>query len=293
MEHVAPIISSLASLLWVIFAFSALFMFRSEIISFANRFRKGRLFGQELELSEDLQKLESAAKAAAEEVSGSEIKYSEKENNDSYKYLSSQINLIIELAASSPKAALLQLRGELEKAIWNAVAIRGLAKGRSDIPASRALQELVQYGFPKNMVGSIERFFEVHNKIMHGRGATDDEVLQAIDSGLTIIKALQMLPGETNVVYHPGVDIFSDSACQHRYDIGRGVILETTSPGGARKSFRIFPTTRTHFEKGKQVAWEWSMDRKWGEAWYRDPDNSEIKLAWSSSAEFIGRNIEK
>ena len=141
------------------------------------------------------------------------------------------------------------------------------------------------------MVGSIERFSEVHSKIIHERGATNDEVLQAIDSGLTIHKALQILPGEMNVVYHPGVDIYSDAQCEHKHDMGKGVILQNTSPGGARKNARIFPTTQTHFEKGKQVSWEWSMDKKWGETWYRDPDNDEIEIAWSSSAEFIGRNI--
>jgi hypothetical protein len=58
------------------------------------------------------------------------------------------------------------------------------------------------------------------------------------------------------------------------------------------KSFRIYPSTKTHFKKGKQVAWEWDMSKTWGPLWYKDPQTDEMKSAWSSSAEFVGRNLE-
>jgi len=39
------------------------------------------------------------------------------------------------------------------------------------------------------------------------------------------------------------------------------------------------------------VSWEWNMNNVWEAAWYRDPDTNEVKPAWSSSAEFIGRDL--
>ena len=71
------------------------------------------------------------------------------------------------------------------------------------------------------------------------------------------------------------------------------MILETTSPGGVTTTHRIFPTTRTHFQKGQIVAWEWVLDtaRQWGATWYRDPDTDEIKHAWGGSLEFVGRPV--
>jgi hypothetical protein len=57
-------------------------------------------------------------------------------------------------------------------------------------------------------------------------------------------------------------------------------------------TFRIFPTTRTHFQKGKRVAWEWNMAKVWPAAWYRDPDTGEIKEGWVSAAEFVGRHLD-
>ena len=41
-----------------------------------------------------------------------------------------------------------------------------------------------------------------------------------------------------------------------------------------------------------RVAWEWSFDNVWSEAWYKDPETNEIKSAWHSAAEFIGRNLD-
>jgi hypothetical protein len=114
----------------------------------------------------------------------------------------------------------------------------------------------------------------------------------AAKTGMTILRALNVLPNEVNVVYHPGVEIFSDAAATKPIPDAKGVILETTSPGGVMKTFRIFPTTRTHFQKGKQVAWEWSMQKGWPAAWYRDPDTGTITQAWVSSAEFIGRHLD-
>jgi hypothetical protein len=58
------------------------------------------------------------------------------------------------------------------------------------------------------------------------------------------------------------------------------------------KTKRIYATTKTHFQKGKQVAWEWNTGRAWKEAWYRDPDSEEIRSAWSGSAEFVGRHLD-
>jgi len=72
-----------------------------------------------------------------------------------------------------------------------------------------------------------------------------------------------------------------------------GLLLETTSPGGTSKEHRIFPTTKTTYQKGERVAWEWNLGKKYGQAWYKDPDTGEIKSAWRGSAEFVGRNFDK
>ena len=104
------------------------------------------------------------------------------------------------------------------------------------------------------------RTFQIHcdylmtyeNKILHGGAATDSEALSALDSGITVLRALNVLPNEINVVHQTDVELFSERECTIPVPDAKGVILETTSPDGAMKTFRIFPTTRTHFEKGKR-----------------------------------------
>jgi hypothetical protein len=71
----------------------------------------------------------------------------------------------------------------------------------------------------------------------------------------------------------------------------KGLILESTSPGGATKRHAVFPTTRKHFKRGQRVAWEWHNQNKYGPSWFRDPDSGEIKQAFAGAMEFIGRDL--
>jgi len=123
--------------------------------------------------------------------------------------------------------------------------------------------------------------------------ATEQEILRAIDSGIVILRSLAAVARERNVVLYPRVEIFSDPERQHPIEDGWALILETTSPGGAVVERRIFPTTQSHFEVGKEVAWEWNGAKVWGAAWYRDPENGTLEPAWSSAAEFVGRHLDE
>ena len=196
-----------------------------------------------------------------------------------------------ETPSTELKAALLIQSARLEDEARRALAIRGLLRGRPFVSLSQSLSELEPHGFPRNLSEVAKLFSDVRNSIAHARPATDDETVRALNLGNTILGAIKALPNEINVVHHPGVEVFVDPTCTNRIPDARGVILETTSPDGV-KTFRIFPTTRSHFQKGKQVAWEWSMEKVWPAAWYRDPDTDEIKEAWGSSAEFVGRHLD-
>ena len=49
---------------------------------------------------------------------------------------------------------------------------------------------------PPHVPSSLKLFSQVRSKIVHGGGADDAEVLCAIDSGLTLLKALHAIPLE-------------------------------------------------------------------------------------------------
>jgi hypothetical protein len=297
MSEISELLKALASLLWPIFAFVALFLFKNQIADVMGRMKKGKLLGQEIELSESLVKLQKTASAISEEVASLPVSETEvtpetiKEQEES----ESSIRAILHEMARSPKAALILLATEIEREARQVLGSVGLLKGRRHVPITQALGELdKQYGgLPGHVSSGLKHFWEIRNRLIHGGEADEQSILSAIDSGVTILKALQALPREVNVVYHPGVTVFSDPECKNEISNTKGVILETSSPSGARKFVRIFPTTKTHFKKARRVAWEWSNEHIWGETWYRDPDTNEIKIAWSSSMEFVGRHLDE
>jgi hypothetical protein len=295
-ELMVELFQAVAALLWPIFAFTVLFMYRSQVRELLVRLKRGKVLGQEIELSESLTTLQESAAAVQSEVANLPSPPGPKSdgppgscrNEDA-----STIDRVLTMSAQSPKAALLLLASDLEGEVRRLLATVGRLRGREYVPITQAIAELDEYGLPKHVPSSLRLFWSVRSRIVHGRDATEADTLRAIDSGIAILRALNAIPREENVVHHPGVPIYSDSLCVHQIEGAKGVILQTTSPGGASREFRIFPSTRSHFVKGKRVSSEWSRERRFGEAWYRDPESNEIRLAWTVSMEFIGRHLDE
>jgi hypothetical protein len=155
-------------------------------------------------------------------------------------------------------------------------------------------QYLSRLELSPDMREAVDEFRKVRNEIVHGRGATDDDALRAIDSGLKILSAIGRVPRAVHVVYATDLPIFADAeGRQERGDV-RGLMLESTSrPDPATPERHVYPTTRTHFQQGKAVAWEWDLSKVWPESWYRDPDTNEIEYAWGEAGEFIGRHLDE
>jgi hypothetical protein len=185
------------------FAFTALFLFKSEISEALQRFRKGKILGQEIELGEQLEKLEASGVVAAKEVDSLPREERRMLNIDQEEKLDSIIKSILQQAAREPKVALMTLWAEMERQARQALAARGLLNARPAVAVSQALSELQQYGFPPNLLGSLRLFDEVRNKIIHGGPASDEDALRALDSGITILRALNALPNEVNVAPGP------------------------------------------------------------------------------------------
>jgi hypothetical protein len=271
-------------LFWPAVVLIALILFRDEIRKLLARIRRGVIMGQEIELDE----LNRSADAAASEVAA--LPPSESDDQELQQTADEDIvRRVLDEAARSPKAALLLLASEMEREVRELLGAYGLLRGRRYVPFREAIQILQQQvGLPRHLPSSVELFWDTRNRLVHGGGASDDDVLRAIDSGITILRAVRAIPRATNVVYHPGVEVYTDPEGRQVHQDVRAVILETESPGGATKTHRVYPTTQTHYKKGRRVAWEWDLDRVFGECWYRDPDSEAIKYGWSQSGEFVG-----
>lgn len=296
MKEAAELIKAIASLLWPLLGFVALITFKNQIAHAIGRIKKGKFFGQEVELSEELIKLHQTAAEASEEVASLPVDTDANNEVDApvEQARDNSINNIIKEAARSPKTALILLASEVEKEAKQTLASIGKLEGRRQLPISQIVDELdSHYGLPKHVASSLRQFWGTRNKIIHGGDTEEGNILSAIDSGVTILKTLRALPREINWVHNQGVPVYSDPECKSEISGVKGIILKTESSSGAKVSYRIFPSSKTHFKKGTRVSWEWSFEKTWNDAWYKDPDSNEIKVAWSSSAEFVGRNLDE
>ena len=292
MKEITELIQAIVALLWPAFAFTVFFTYKKEVRILLQRIRRGKLLGQEIELEGSLQELERSASQAIIEVSAVDAPRSAREVD--VESLEDDVNQkILQDAAASPKAALLILASELEREVRRLLASTGWDRGQRVVGIHPGIDILAESNLvPANLGGAVRLFSDMRNRLVHGHTASEDDILRAIDSGLTILKAIRAVPHETNVVAHVDVPLYSDENGRTLLTGVTGVILETTSPGGARKDHRIFPTTQRHFIPGMRVAWEWNQTTIYAPTWYRKPGTIELEKAFHSSMEFVGRNLD-
>lgn len=305
MKNLADLISAIATLLWPLFAFVIVYIYKGEIRDLMRRIKRGKVLGQELELEKSLDKLAEEASAVAARVPELPAVSTHKEftENDSIDQTveTSQVSRlltektqsvqeILKLASVSPKLGLMQLSAEIDKVVRRHLA----ASGKLDRHKGQLVKDIaaLNASLPSDVVKVLDDFQNIRNKIVHYE-ASNDDILRAIDSGLTILRAINLIPVTQHVVYHPNVELYADAEGSQPLLGSHGVILDSIDPHGTRGTQQVFPTTRTHFDKGRAVAWEWNLDLTWGETWYRDPDTGEIRHGWSTAGEFIGRNLDE
>ena len=290
--ELAPLIDAIAKLLWPILVFIIILLFKDQISNILSRLRKGKVLGQEIELEEKAEDLKKYTDEALEQLP---IKSQNIVINQYTSGVSppSKVSISQE-TAEDPTNALFQLGILIEQQVREILASQGNVGEYLSGDIVSNVKNLVSRGaLPSSAASALTFFWQIRNQTVHGGGANKSIVLSAIDSGITLMKLLEAVPRETYVVYHPGVLIYSDLNCQNMREGVKGIILETTSSDGVTKSFRIYPTTKTYFVKGKRVSWEWNMKYVFGESWYRDPESNEIKYGWTESAEFVGRHIDE
>jgi len=293
MESLIKLISALAEILWPALGFTILLTFRKEISELLRKIKKGKMFGQEIELTDSLQELRVSAetiKLTAADLSAADpeptTKVLEKVEHD-------EIKQVLEEASRSPRVALLTLSGYIEIAARKALASTGTLYSNQSVFLDDVLEKVNAKlgGLPNHVLSSIKLFNDVRNKIVHVRGATEDDIISALDSGISILRSLKALPIQTTTVLHTNIPLYSDAECKVR-SAGHGLILEFISPGGIKKTKMILPTFKDWFEVGQTVNSEWNLKNIWGETWYIDPEFQDKRMAWHSSGEFIGKSLD-
>ena len=111
----------------------------------------------------------------------------------------------------------------------------------------------------------------------------------ASDLAMDVLQALREIPREYVRVRHAHITLFRDRSLSTPYQETHGVMLSQLTEKGRVTSVSVYPR-ESEYSIGRFVSWEWNLQRAFRqEAWYADPKTQEPKLAWSSSATFVGR----
>lgn len=307
-ELLKSIAACFGSVAWPIAAVIITVLFRKHIAEALGRLRKGKLFGQELELDQKLEEAASDADAAVAEAiqqpitTGQTNPAGDRDTNQSvvgagqvavsnnHMFGADQFaNEVLQEASRSPKAALITLASGIETEVQRLVAAIGHADKRR-YPVRRVMRDPeLSHLFPPHLTISVESFWDVRNRVIHGKG-TDDDAIRAIDIGLTVLQAIQAIPRSRIEVHHPGVPVLADKEGKIVRQGVKAVILRCSHPDEAT-TFRVYPTTLSNYKRGDVLSWEWKSKPSWEQSWYADPETGEIKEAWSSSMTFVGRPL--
>jgi hypothetical protein len=203
---------------------------------------------------------------------------------------------ILAEAIHSPSVAMMRLSIEIDRQLRLILAVVGRLREYSGRAPTEALDLIAKSAakdsIPPSLREILNEFWSLRNEIVHGRNAHEGFAMRTVDYGLRILRMLQSIPRPAFIVVKTVV-VFSDNTCSiARSDVG-GVILDHLGPNEQDFGHHIHPTRRSYVE-GQSVSWEWNLGGEgWGESWYRDPRSGEIKYAWTSSLEFIGRPLEE
>lgn len=287
------LIVALATLMWPIVTLILVLVFRKDLTALLARVRKGKLFGQEVELDPAILEFQRSVREAQQEVP--EPATPPQKLQQQVEELDRDTKEVLEIAARNPELGVVKLATKLEMEVRLLAASLGQLESKRHISLPQMFSTLVEKGYvPKHIAESLSSFWELRNRIVHGRGdETEKDIQRVIDIGLVLLKTIRSIPHEINVVAHQDVPLFADANFTTQIGDAVGVLLKTISPGGAEVFKRIFPTTkRGYYQRGKRVSWEWNLSKTWSHAWYVDPDTGERKQAWGSSGEFVGRHLD-
>jgi len=291
-KNINNLIIALSNLLWPIVILIIILLFRSDISKLLTRVKKGKFFGQELELN--VSEFQKTIKKAEQEVP--ELPINIENYNIKIKQLDSDISEILKASEINPEIGILRLSSILEKDIRITSASLGDLDTNKNTSAIKQFKLLLdRKRLPSHTSESLQIFWNLRNLIVHGKSKHDKhDILRILDIGLTLLKTIRLIPHETNIVYKSNVDLFEEKECTIIRKGVKGLILQTTSSDGKKIFKRIFPTTRSsYYEKDKQVSWEWNFSNVWNKTWYINPDTKEKLVAWDGACEFYGRYIDE
>jgi hypothetical protein len=151
---------------------------------------------------------------------------------------------VLEIADISPAASLTYLSSEIEKEMnrhFQAYST-GAAIRRDPSPRSAVRNLVLHSTAPESLVKAVDAFWIVRNLVIHGHGAKESEIYEAIDSGLTILSSLQKIRDQRVLQDMAGIDeeLKLEQDPKGEYSFIIGPVLDSSGvPGSGPFRFHV------------------------------------------------------
>ena len=280
-ELINDLIISISHLLWPIVVLVCIIIFKKEISSLLTRIKKGKFFGQELELNNEIEKFETITEQALKTVT----KNSNKQINIQDTFTHSRDNNLV--------SNIIEISRKVEDELYNISGAYGILKDVHNKSISYISKKLAESNIINETVfDSVIKFWQLRNQIVHKNYEGEEYQLKKISEiGFSLLSTLNKIPRSKFIVFKKEIDLFSDINCKNIRPDVKGLILKNINKSGITLEYNIYPTTREIYEIGDSVAWEWNSNNMWDTSYYID--NAEIKKAFDQAAEFVGRPLSK
>lgn len=310
LNDIATLIRAVGTLLWPLVAGYVVIRNEKQIRSLLDRLRKGKILGQEIELEGSLKELKRQVSAVEDETpptqlpvsiepstaildplasleqSPGELPLSESRPARSRGAADPFLGEILDIAARSPTVALMQLASGIERLanqIWS-----DLDDGSKPLrPSVRNLIDGLSHVLPKSVPAALRTFWEVRNRIVHGRDADEHETLSALDSGISLYKSLVSFSRSYAVVTRSEIPLYTDETTSTRVPNGTGVEVEFRSNGERE----IWPTTQKGYVPQMVVKTDYDVSTVFYDVWIKDDLTGEAEKLFDSAADFVGTPI--
>ncbi len=205
-EFVRAIAELLRAVQWPLVTLIIAFFFRADIKKLLSRVRRGSIFGAEVELEQALDLLEEGAdKAEQQQMREMELEQPEgatplEEDLDAARLETEMAKErdILRTASVSPRAALMLLSSEIEttlRRLAESAAIEDRMPHDARFQTVREIAGDLAHAdtITERTEENIDNLWRVRALVVHEGQGEDDDVLRAIDSGLTILRTLNRL----------------------------------------------------------------------------------------------------
>lgn len=143
---------------------------------------------------------------------------------------------------------------------------------------------------PSGLVTPIHEVTQIRNELVHGGSQASLGVLRAAgDLAMETLAKLRGVKRHYVRVLNPHVVVYRDQSLSALIQDLAGVMIAQVEDDGTVSAIEVYPRGMPYV-RGRFVSWEWDMEKVAKvEAWYEDSQSRSAKMAWSSSATFVGR----